>query len=151
MHLMVHRIKVAWRRGNVVAVLFLDVEGTFPNAVTACLLHNLHMCRVPERYILFIEQMLMDCRTRLKFNGYVSEWVGVENGIVQGDPLSMILYLFYNADLIADVKKDKEKIAYVDDANFYTEACTFHKAYDKLCNMMVREGGGQYWSCCHNS
>ena len=117
----------------------------------AHLLHNLCMCRVPERYILFIEQMLMDCCTRLKFDGYISEWVDVNNGIVQGDPLSMILYLFYNADLIADIKKDEAKIAYVDDANFYTEAHTFHEAYNKLHNMMVREGGGQDWSRCHNS
>ena len=81
MHLMVHRIKAAWRRGNVAAVLFLDVEGAFPNAVMAHLLHNLHMCRVPERYVLFIEQMLINHHTRLKFNGYVSEWVDVNNGI----------------------------------------------------------------------
>src|SRR6266481_2044876 len=63
----------------------------------------------------------------------------------------MILYLFYNADLIADVKKDEAKIAYVDDVNFYAEAHTFHEAYDKLHNMMAREGGGQDWSRCHNS
>ena len=41
MHLMVHRIKAAWCRGNVAVVLFLDVEGSFPNAVTSQLLHNL--------------------------------------------------------------------------------------------------------------
>ena len=44
MHLLVHKIKAAWRRGNVAAVLFLDVEGAFPNAITTCLLHNLCMC-----------------------------------------------------------------------------------------------------------
>ena len=85
-----------------VAVLFLDVEGTFPNAVTARLLHNMHMRRVPEEYVLFIDHLLNNRCTRLKFDGYTSDWVNVDNGIVQGDPLSMILYLFYNSDLLLD-------------------------------------------------
>ena len=50
MHLLAHKIKAAWRRHNMAAVLFLDVEGAFPNAVTAQLLHNMRMCRVPEEY-----------------------------------------------------------------------------------------------------
>jgi len=104
------------------------------------------MRRVPERYVLFIDRLLKDCRTRLKFDGYVSDWVEVNNGIVQGDPLSMILYLFYNADLLDNVKKGEAKIAYVDNANFYAEGSSFEEAYGKLCNMMTREGGGQEWS-----
>ena len=91
MHLLAHRIKAAWRRNKVAVVLFLDVEGAFPNTVTARLLHNLRMRRVPERYVSFIAQMLTGWCTRLKFDRYVSDWMEVNNGIVQGDPLSMIL------------------------------------------------------------
>ena len=40
-HLLVDYIKAAWRRKQVVSVLFLDVEGAFPNAMTDHLLHNL--------------------------------------------------------------------------------------------------------------
>ena len=98
-----------------------------------------------------IEQMLKDWCTRLKFDGYMSNWVEVNNGIVQGDPLSIILYLFYNTDLIANVKKGKAKIAYIDDANFYAEGRTFQEAYSKLSNMMDRDGRGLDWSLCHNS
>ena len=79
------------------------------------------------------------------------KWVGVNNGIVQGDPLSMILYLFYNTDLLDGARTGKAKIAYVDDANYYTEGVNFEEAYEKLHDMMVREGGGQDWSCWHNS
>ena len=139
------------RRGKVTVVLFLDIEGAFPNAVTLHLLHNLRMCQVPERYVRFIEQMLTNRRTRLKFDGFTSDWVGVDNGIVQGDPLSMILYLFYNADLIDGAKKGEAKIAYVDNANYYAEGIDFEEAYEKLRDMMTREGGGQDWSRWHNS
>jgi hypothetical protein len=38
---LVHKICEAWRNNKAVSVLFLDVEGAFPNAVTARLIHNL--------------------------------------------------------------------------------------------------------------
>lgn len=40
-HTLVDKIKNAWRRGKVISILFLNVEGAFPNAVTDRLIHNL--------------------------------------------------------------------------------------------------------------
>ena len=131
------------------AVLFLDVEGAFPNTVTAQLLHNMRMCRVPEEYVLFIDCLLTNRCMRLKFNGYTSGWVNVDNGIVQGDLLSMILYLFYNSDLLLDAEKGEAKVGYVDNVNFFAEAPTFNEAYAKLNNMMMCDGGGQDLSRDH--
>ena len=51
LHLLVDTIKAAWRCRQVISVLFLDVEGAFPNAVTSRLLHNLRKRRVPEVYV----------------------------------------------------------------------------------------------------
>src|SRR6266481_2738115 len=151
MHLMVHRIKGAWRCNKVAAVLFLDIEGAFPNVVTTHLLHNMRMRRVPESYVLFIERLLTGCHTRLKFDGYTSDWMDVDNGIVQGDPLSMVLYLFYNADLLTTPHKKELKIGYVDDVNFLAEGDDFDEAYARLSDMMLCEGGGFDWSRDHNS
>ncbi len=128
------------------AVIFLDVEGAFPNAVTDQLLHNLCMQQIPEEYVRFIGQLLSDRRTKLKFDGFMSDWVGINNGIVQGDPLSMILYLFYNADLLEDVKKKEMKITYVDDVNFFAEGVNFEEVYERLHDMMTQDGRGQAWS-----
>ena len=47
------------------SVLFLDVEGAFPNAVTEQLLHKLRKRRIPERYVDFIDNMLTGRRNRL--------------------------------------------------------------------------------------
>ena len=63
----------------------------------------------------------------------------------------MILYLFYNADLLGDMGKMEMKVRYVDDVNFFAEGHTFNAAYAKLSNMMTQEGGGQDWSKLHNS
>ena len=43
MLLVTHKIKDAWRKGKVVAALFLDVQGAFPNTVKEQLVHNMRM------------------------------------------------------------------------------------------------------------
>jgi hypothetical protein len=40
-HYLVGKIKAAWGKKRVTSVLFLDVEGAFPNVVTDRLIHNL--------------------------------------------------------------------------------------------------------------
>ena len=41
LHTLTYRIKDAWCKHQVVSVLFLDIEGAFPNAVNERLIHNL--------------------------------------------------------------------------------------------------------------
>ena len=134
------------------SVLFLDMEGAFLNAVTEQLLHNLRKWRVPERYVAFIESMLTGRRNRLKFDNYSSEWFNLDNSIVQGDLLSMILYLFYNADIL-DVVRGKNELClgYVDDLALVAMAKNFADTHRLLKNMISRDGGAREWSTLHNS
>ena len=99
---------------------------------------------VPEEYVLFVDQLLTNRHMQLKFDGFTLDWIDVNNGILQGDPLSMILYLFYNADLLEDMGKMETKVGYVDAVNFFAEGRTFNAAYVKLSDMMTWEGGGCY-------
>ena len=87
MHLLALRIKSAWQAGKVASVLFLDIEGTFPNAVPERLVHNLRKWKVPEKYAKFVSNMLQDRVTTLSFDGYTSSPIQIDNGIGQGDPL----------------------------------------------------------------
>jgi Reverse transcriptase (RNA-dependent DNA polymerase) len=57
-HLLIHQVKEAWRKGKVVSILFLDIEGAFPNTVTDQLLHNMKKRRVPNQIVKFIKQLL---------------------------------------------------------------------------------------------
>ncbi|OJA13662.1 hypothetical protein AZE42_13373 [Rhizopogon vesiculosus] len=93
-------IKDAWRSHKVVSVLFLDIEGAFPNAVTNRLIHNMRMRRIPTSIIDFTERLLTNRKTQLRFDGFTSDWIPIDNGIGQGDPLSMILYIIYSSDLV---------------------------------------------------
>lgn len=151
LHLMTDRIKHAWRNHRVVSVLFLDIEGAFPNAVTARLLHNMRSRRVPEAYVTLVERMLRNRRTKLRFDDYLSDYKDINNGIGQGDPLSMIIYLFYNADLLEIPVGKEGAVAFVDDASLIAEADSFEETHQILHNMMTRTTGGLRWSTDHNS
>ena len=151
-HMLVYKIKDAWRKKKVVSVLFLDIEGAFPNAVNEKLLRNMTRRRVPTKLIQFTGNLLRNRTTRLKFDDFVSEDIHIGNGIGQGDPLSMVLYQYYNADLI-DIPENANEaaIAYVDDAILIAIGEDFHETHNTLSEMMTREGGAIEWSNDHNS
>lgn len=150
-HALTNKIKAAWGRGKVVSVLYLDVEGAFPNAVTDRLIHNLRKRRIPQVYVRFVEQLLKGRRTRMKFDDFISELIHIFNGIGQGDPLSMILYILYNADLLEIAILPEDTLGFVDDALAMAEGDTFEDNVSTLTDFMNREGGGFDWSDSHNS
>lgn len=82
------------------SVLFLDIEGAFLNAVNEKLITNLTKKQVPAEIVQFIKNMLKDRKTCLKFDDHKSKSIDIDNGIGQGDPLLMVLYQYYNTDLL---------------------------------------------------
>jgi len=137
----------------VVSILFLDVEGAFPNAVKERLIHNMKKRRIPRAYVKFVEQLLTGRMTKLQFDDFASELMAVDNGIGQGDPLLMILYIIYNADLleITDATERKGALGYVDDVAVLAVGEDFDETVTMLKHMMEKEEGGQQWSDDHNS
>jgi hypothetical protein len=153
LHLLEATVKNAWCTRKTVSVLFLDIEGTFPNAVTNRLIHNMRKRRIPESLILFTKRVLTDRKTRLIFDGHTSSWIPITNGIGQGDPLSMVVYIIYNADLIevSQGHPNKLTLAFVDDTAFITIGETINEIHNMLHEMLERAGGGFKWSRNHNS
>jgi len=152
LHALTYRIKGAWRKKQVVSVLFLDIEGAFPNAVNERLEHNLKMRQVPVKLVKFIHNLLKERHTTLKFDDHISDRINLDNGIGQGDPLSMILYQYYNADLL-DIPNGPEEsaAAYVDDAILVATARDFTETHKILADMMTRPEGAIKWAKDHNS
>jgi hypothetical protein len=107
---------------------------------------------IPEEYILIIKSLLADRRTHLKFDDFVSEPIPVRNGILQGDPISMVLFLFYNADLLEVTEgKDNVSIAFVDDTTLLVIGPNFRACHRALKHLMEKAGGIYEWERNHNA
>jgi hypothetical protein len=138
LHLLEATVKNAWRMRKTVSALFLDIEGAFPNAVTNRLLHNMRKRKILESLVLFTERVLTNRKTRLIFDGHTSNWLPITNGIGQGDPLSMVIYIIYNTDLI-DISQghpNKLTLAFVDDTAFITIGKTIEETHEMLRDML---------------
>ncbi|VDC00142.1 unnamed protein product [Peniophora sp. CBMAI 1063] len=152
MHVLNDIITSAWAKGKVASVLFLDIEGAFPNAVPEVLIHDLKMRRVPSYIVNFVQLLLEGRSTQLKFDGYESMAFPVLNGIPQGDPMSLILYLFYGADLLRVPRGSKERVAgFVDDSALVAVGDTFDETHAILQDMYERRGGAREWAAKHFS
>jgi len=90
--------------------------------------------------------------TKLKFDNFTSEPINISKGIGQGDPLSMILYILYNTNLLEIIgNKDKDALRYVDDIALVVIGNDLEETTKKLKHMMTKEDGGLQWSRDHNS
>lgn len=76
----------------------------------------------------------------------------VLGGLDQGDPHSLICYLFYNADLadICNPKKKEHTVIWVDDNTLLVTGATFNVTHDMLRDIWSREGGVAEWARNHN-
>lgn len=92
-------------------------------------------------------------RTTLNFDDFTSESFEIRNGCNQGDPLSIMLYTFYNAGLleVAEPKKNELSIGYINDINLLKAAKTFVTANEGLKDMMVWPKGAKEWLRMHSS
>ena len=154
MLLLTQSIKDAWRSKKVASVLFLDVQGAFPNVVKKVLLHNMRLRGVPAEYIRVTEHMLTGRKTRLSFDDFLSAFIPINNGNNQGCPLSMIYYAFYNAGLLEispQDSKDEKQFGFVDDVALLAIGKDFTETYRKLTDMMTRPSGAFDWSISHYS
>ena len=103
-----------------VSILSLDVSGAFDNVSHPRLIHNLKKRRIDPQVVKWVGSFLKDRKTTIRLPEETSKLLDVETGIPQGSPLSPILYLFFNADLIEDCCSREHKTAavgWIDDAN----------------------------------
>ena len=100
----------------------------------------------------FIAGMLEGRSMLLKFDSFTLDPISIDNGIGQGDLLSMVLYQYYNPDILNIPSQPTESaIAYVNDALILAAVKDFAMTHEILVNMMTREGGVIEWSTTHNS
>jgi retron-type reverse transcriptase len=130
--------------------LLLDVSSAFDNVSHARLLHDLRKRRVDEKKVKWIASFLSNRHTSIAIDGFQSKEYEINTGIPQGSPLSPILYLFYNADLIDTCthKTDAMLAGYIDDVAFLAWGKTTEQTCEALGKILEK---AQRWSSTHAS
>jgi hypothetical protein len=94
---------------------------------------------------------------KLKFNGCTSDWFPVTNGIRQGNPLSIILYIIYSSDLVdiatsctgREVLREMT-LTFVDYTAFIVIANDFNETHTILTDILEYPEGNYEWSKAHD-
>ena len=111
------RIFEAWRNRKVLSLISFDVKGAYNGVSKEVLLLRLRSRRIPEQMVRWIDHFCSDRKASIMVNGQVSSTIDLpQAGLPQGSPLSPILFLFFNADLVQTIINSHQgAIAFVDD------------------------------------
>lgn len=160
LQLITEKIHTIWsgNKKRIASLLSLDVSGAFDNVSHIRLLHNMRRRRAPEPILKWVEDFLKDRRTSLTVGSYTQAERGAMMGIPQGSPLSPVLYLFYNADLLEmcdDVRLRTSATGFVDDINIlaYSESternCQILKQVYDRCEEWAQQHGSKFAESKH--
>ena len=124
----------AWRGGKVLSLISFDMKGGYNGVSAPKLIQRMRARGIPERWLRWISAFCSNRSASVVLNGHESDTEVLQfPGIPQGSPLSPILFLFYNADLVErQISDAKGAIAFVDD---YTSWVTGESAEANLAGI----------------
>ena len=111
-------IYTGWLKGYKVSLLGLDLSGAYDHVDRSKLLQSLIDKYIPDWLIEVIWSFLSDRRSFIHMPGIDGSEYWIDVGVPQGSPLSSLLFLFYAAPLLADLRKEYPTamlFSYVDD------------------------------------
>src|SRR5271170_3068589 len=133
MMILTENIYNAWKKKKIYTTVFMDVAGAFNNVHHDRLIHNLRTRHMPEEITRWIHSFLQARSTHLQFNGIRSERIATPAGVPQGSPLSPLLYMYYNADLLDMVPQDQAtSLGFIDDIMYGVQGSSDHENADRL-------------------
>ncbi|EAQ91984.1 hypothetical protein CHGG_00219 [Chaetomium globosum CBS 148.51] len=111
------QIYTAWRGRKIVSLISFDVKGAYNGVCKERLVQRMRARGIPEELCRWTEAFCSDRTASIQVNGHAAERRDLpQAGLPQGSPLSPILFLFFNADLVQrKIDSNGGAIAFVDD------------------------------------
>ena len=115
--LLQEQIYTAWRGRRVLSLISFDVKGAYNGVCKERLIQRMKARGIPEELLRWVEAFCSERTATIQVNGQLSEAQHLpQAGLPQGSPLSPILFLFFNADLVQrQIDSQGGAIAFVDD------------------------------------
>ncbi len=125
LQLIIEKIHTVWSnmRRKVVLLLSLNEKSAFNNVMHSKLLHDMKKRKVSRLLLEFMKNFLKNQRIMIIIDDYTMMKCNVNVNISQDSLLSLILYLFYNANLLKacdDIKLRTSFINFMNDINILT-------------------------------
>ncbi|KAL1582126.1 hypothetical protein WHR41_09392 [Cladosporium halotolerans] len=133
-------IYTAWRNKRVVSLVSFDVKGAYNGVYKDRLLQRLQARGIPSDLVNRIDAFCSTRTATIVVNGQTSDVRALEQaGLPQGSPLSPILLLFFNADLVQQrIDQNGGAIAFVDDYPAWVVGKTAAENIDRLQAIVQR-------------
>ncbi len=143
LQLIIEKIHIMWSniRRRVVSLLSLNEKNAFNNVMHSKLLHDMKKRKVSRLLLKFVKNFLKDQRIMIIIDDYMIMKHSINVNISQDSLLSLILYLFYNANLLEacnNIKLKTNFINFMNDINiliyeeFIKRNCrVFNEIYDR--------------------
>ncbi|KZL81062.1 reverse transcriptase, partial [Colletotrichum incanum] len=115
--LLQEQIYTAWRGHRVLSLVSFDVKGAYNGVCKERLIQRMKARGIPDDLLRWVSAFCSDRTATIQINGQSSESrILPQAGLPQGSPLSPILFLFFNADLVQRrIDSNGGAMAFVDD------------------------------------
>ncbi len=119
LQLIIKKIHIVWSdmRRKVVSLLSLNEKNAFNNVMHSRLLHDMKKRKVSRLLLEFVKNFLKDWCIMIIINDYTMMKCSMNINISQDSLLSLILYLFYNANLLEACDDIKLRTSFTDFVN----------------------------------
>ncbi|KAJ5556668.1 hypothetical protein N7494_000583 [Penicillium frequentans] len=124
--LLQEQIYTAWRGRRVLSLISFDVKGAYNGVCKERLLQRMKARGIPDDLLRWVEAFCSERTATIQINGQLSEARRLpQAGLPQGSPLSPILFLFFNADLVQrQIDSQEGAVAFVDDFTAWVTGST---------------------------
>ena len=98
-------VRLAWASRKKVSALFIDFKGAFDRVPHDAICKKLDTLRAPAYLSNWVASFLHSRSGRIQLEGYTGPLFYLPVGVPQGSPLSPILFIMFNGDVLEVIKQ----------------------------------------------